>query len=82
MPEQIKFNRKNIKPFKGKMIMLKYSHRVPGNKKEYDKTISGIINGSGDQHFFFKPNNEDLEISLKYEQIKNINVLNRYHQTT
>ena len=79
MTKSKSFNRKNIKPYKGKMIKMDYSHKrkIEGKYVTYSKDVTGVINATGDTKFLFKPNNEEIELALNYHQIDDIKIMKR-----
>jgi len=61
-------NAKLIKPYKGKMIRLNYN--VSGNGFEHSQT--GVITASTANQILFNPNKSEIEIPIKYKDIKSI----------
>ena len=60
------WNNKTIKPFKGKMVEVTYKTKINTN------VLTGEISASTKYHILFNVNRTGTEISLKYNQITNI----------
>ena len=70
MTELKTYNKRNIKPFKGRLINIEYVYEKKG--LNYIHTRVGIITANSSVHILFKIKGEDVEHAIKYIQIKNI----------
>lgn len=59
----MKYNKRNIKPFKGRLILM----HVKTPKNEF--TLTGEITANTEEHILFNVNKDKTEISLKYDQV-------------
>jgi len=60
------YNKRNIKPFKGRLISL----HIKGLKNNINQT--GEITASTKEHILFNVNKDKVEVIYKYSQITNI----------
>ena len=65
------YNKRNIKPFKGRMIKIEFIPRIKGSKQAHK--LTGEITANTSDHILFKVNKTRPEIPLNYSQIVNIN---------
>ena len=79
MTKNKSFNTRNIKPFKGRMIELRYEHSK--NRRKYENTLSGLITANTNEHILFRINKDEPEISLRYSQILEINEPEKWETT-
>ena len=66
------YNKRNIKPFKGRMVLIEYICQK--NNKSYTNKLTGIITANTDVHVLFRINKERNESILRYDQIKEITI--------
>lgn len=65
----MKYDKAKIKPFKDRLIRMKYK------AVENQNNQTGVISGIGEQHILFEPNLNGIEISIRYDRIKSIDKL-------
>ena len=70
MKEPKTYNKRNIKPFKGRLITIEYTYTK--KSLHYENKRTGIIAANSDIHILFKIKAEDIEHAIKYTQIINI----------
>jgi hypothetical protein len=64
------YNKRNIKPFKGRLIEIEFIPKIKG--AIYPHKLTGEITANTDEHILFRVNKTRPEIPLNYSQIKNI----------
>lgn len=69
----MKSTRKNIKPYKGRLIRISYTNKKFNNK--YNKTFTGRITKLSIKNLTFITTELELELSIKYPYIKSIEVI-------
>lgn len=67
-------NKRDLKPFKGRLIKLNYL------SKDKPNSITGEITATTKTRIIFNVNKNDLELTIKYEQIVSIEDLPKLNQ--
>lgn len=70
MSELKTYNKRKIKPFKGRLITIEYKYTKKGLHYSHERT--GLITANSDIHILFKIRAENIEHATKYYQIINI----------
>lgn len=72
----MRYSRTSIKPFKGRLIKIHYTHKR--GSLTYHKSITGRIEAATKESVLFVVSgNEDPELRLTYSQIESIEKLKR-----
>ena len=73
----MKYDKVKIKPFKDRLIKLQYhvSKRVNNENFTYENTQVGAITATGEKKVLFNINLNGTEVSINYENIKEIEKL-------
>ena len=64
------YNKRNIKPFKGRLVELEFTPKLKGINQTHK--LTGDITANTTDHILFRVNKTRPEIPLNYSQIKNI----------
>lgn len=67
----MKYNKRNIKLFKGRLIEIEFIPNIKGIIHSHK--LTGEITANTTDHILFKVNKTRPEIPLNYSQIQNIN---------
>lgn len=73
----MKYDKVKIKPFKDRLINLQYNvlRRADNEILLYPNRLKGAITAVGEKQILFNVNLNGSEVSIKYENIKNIEKL-------
>jgi len=71
----MKYNKNNIKKYKGKVVSINYSFSK--DKIIYKNNLSGVITAITTKHILFIVNNDNPEIILNYSQLIDVIILKK-----